>query len=698
MPDVNDAIEFLRQANDAESENRGLGLEALKFRYGEQWPAYAIASRGLDRPQLTINETNTYLKKVTNNQRQQRPRGKASPVDNFADKKTAKVITGLGRHCEVNSDADHAYDTAYDFAATIGWGYWRVRNDYIADDSFDQDCFIDVIANPFSVYFDPNSKLPDGSDAEKALITDLMRKEAFRKEYSGALEAGLSERGAGDSDPEWVNEHDIRLAEYFYVERQRAKLVKLSDGTVTYADMLPPNEVLAARGIIVVGDRDSFKRAVKWCKQTAFEILEEKTLPGRWIPVVPVYWTRVQIESRILMQGLVKDAMDPQRMLNFWHTAMTESIALAPKAKWLIAEGADEGHEKEFAGANMSASPTLRYKPTGLDGQPIPPPERIQPEPPPAGIIEASFMATQNLSRVMGIFDPAVRGGAQHKSDKTLNAEQGQSEITNFDGYDNLLRSIKHTWRIMLSYFPVIYDTQRVQRIIGDDGKEELVTLNEKQMAEGGVEKVLNDVTVGTYDVVMDTGPGYDTKRKEGVAATIELMATPLGEKVAATADDLVVRQMDFPGADAIADRMAAANPLAQIDEKSEIPPAVQMKMKGMQQTIQQLQQALQEAGLEIKYKHGLEEIKQTGETIREKMRQDGDAKERQITQAQKQHDTETFALTAQNVAEINAIAKILTSNTEHGQRVREMLMEFEHTAALQDKELAVKSQETETV
>lgn len=695
-----EAVEFLRQANDAESENRQLGLQALKFRYGDQWPQYAIASRGLERPQLTINETNTYIKKVTNQQRQQRPRGKASPVDNFADKKIAKVITGLGRHVEVNSDADNAYDTAFDFAATIGWGYWRMRCDFVAEDSFDQDVFIDVVDNPFTVYFDPNSKLPDGSDAEKGLITDVMSKEAFRKQYPGAQDSGFTGRGTGDNDPNWVTEHDIRLAEYFYVERVKATLVKLTDGTVLWADQLPKIKKLMTQiGIGIVGDRESFKRTVKWCKVTAFEPLEEKVLPGRWIPIVPVYWTNIVIDGRRLRQGLVKDAMDPQRMVNFWQTAITESIALAPKAKWLLAEGQDEGHEKEFAGANISPNPVLRYKPTDVAGKPAPVPQRIQPEPPPTGAIEATFMASQNLSRVMGVFDPAVRGGAQHKSDKTLNAERSQSENTNFDGYDNLVRSIKHTWRIMLSYFPVVYDTQRVQRIIGEDGRDQLVTLNEKKTVDEdgqAVEKVLNDVTVGTYDVVMQTGPGYDTKRQEGVAATLELMGTPVGEKVAAVADDLVVRQMDFPGAEEIADRLAAANPLAQIDDKSEIPPKVQMAIKGMQQTIKQLQEELGAAHLEIKSKTSVAEIKEHGAILREKIKQEGDAKEREITRAQKQHDTETYALTAQNVAEINALARILTSKTEHGNRMREMLHQFDHERDMMDRQQDIKAAETE--
>lgn len=667
MAKVEDGLEFFRQSNDAESENRQAGLTALQFRYGDQWPKYAVASRGNDRPQLTINETNVYIKKVTNAQRQQRPRGRASPVDSFADKKIAKIITGLGRHVEVNSDADNAYDTAFDFAATIGWGYWRVRTDYIAEDSFDQDVFIDVIDNPFSVYFDPNSKLPDGSDSEGALLTELVKKENFKKEYPGAQLSGFSNRGAGDSDSDWSTEHDIRIAEYFYVEREKQKLVMLTDGHVLWADEVSKiKQMLMAAGVGVRGERDSFRRKVKWCKQTAFDILEEKDLPGRWIPIVPVYWTNVIIDGKRLRCGLVKDAMDPARMVNFWNTAATESLALAPKAKWLIPEGGDEGHEREYAQANLSSNPVLRYKTKGVMNEDIPPPQRIQPEPPPAGLIEATFMATQNLSRVMGVFDPAVRGGAQHKSDKTLNAERSQSENTNFDGYDNLVRSIKHTWRIMLSYFPVVYDTQRVQRIIGEDGREQMVTLNEKkQVDENGqaVEKVLNDVTVGTYDVVMQTGPGYDTKRQEGAAAMLELLNTPLGEKIAQVGDDLIVRDMDFPGADVLADRLAAANPLAQIDETSEVPPKAQMMIKGLQQQLQQAGQMIEKQGNEIRLRSGIEQMKQEGATKRTLMQETGKAHVEQMRDATKQHDVEARAITAQNVAEIQGIVQLLVKH-----------------------------------
>jgi hypothetical protein len=196
----------------------------------------------------------------------------------------------------------------------------------------------------------------------------------------------------------------------------------------------------------------------------------------------------------------------------------------------------------------------------------------------------------------------------------------------------------------------------------------------------------------------MDTGPGYNSKRQEAVAVFTQMLDTPLGEKIANVADDIVVRQLDVPGSDVIADRLAAANPLSKIDDQSEVPPQAQMMIANLQKQLQQAQQLLQQAAQEIKLKQGIEQMKQDGETRRELMRQTSDAHEREITQAQKQHDTETFALSAQNVAEINGLVKLLTSQTEHGNRLREMVKEFEHATALQDKQLAAKSEQAETV
>ncbi|HEY6019903.1 MAG TPA: portal protein [Candidatus Paceibacterota bacterium] len=681
---------------EAESANRAQAVEDLRFRYGEQWPAEIQNSRQLEsRPCLTINEVDTYCRQITNQIRQQRPRIKVHPVNDLADPKIAEVITGITRHIEVNSDADNAYDTGADLAVTIGWGYWRIITDYTSEQSFDQDIYIRPVDNPFSVYFDPNSVLPEGSDAEKCLISDMMPKKAFERDYPGAEVASFQQRGTGDQMADWVTQHDIRIAEYFEVDKKPSELVMLSDKSVLYADELPPIGLLQAYGMSVIGSRKSYKRIVKWCKVSAFETLEEKLWPGKYIPIVPVYGTQVVMDGKRKRFGLVRNSKDPQRMVNFWDTALTESIALAPKAKWLMAEGQDEGHENEWAQANIKALPVLRYKQRDINGEQAPQPLRLQPEPPPAGVIEAAMGAHSNLQRVMGIFDPSIGAPSGNKSGKALNAEAQQSDQSNFHYYDNLTRSIKHTGRIILDLIPKIYDAERVMRIIGDDGKPELVTINQQtqQVDEEGqaIERVLNDVTIGQYDVVMDTGPGYNSKRMEAVDAMSQMLQG--NKELWMLAGDLIFRNMDFPGADVIADRLAAANPLAQVDEKSDIPPKVQMKMKQMENVIQQQGQALQQLQGELQSKMGLVQLQEEGQTKRALINahtkvHDTDTRARteemreRIEDATWRHDIETRALTAQNVEELRGIVQLMLKHIdgkqviEHADRVDEQLRE----------------------
>ena len=652
-PRISEAIEFLRQAAEADTTNRAEALDDVKFAAGDQWPVEIQNSRNLEaRPCLTINKVDAYVRQICNQQRQQRPRIKCQGMNNETDAKMAQIITGICRHVETNSNADHAYDTAFDFAVRMGWGYWRVTTDYVRPDSFDQEIYIKPIDNPFTVYFDPNSTAPDGSDAEKCLITVVMPKENFRKMYPGHDDGGsFSARGTGDSNSEWVTKHDIRIAEYFYTRIISTHLVLLSDGTSAYEDELPAAEVMEGAGVYEVSRRKTFKKQIKWCKLTAMEVLEEGTWAGKYIPVVPTYGQQCVVDNKRKKFGLVRMAKDPQRMYNFWQTSMTESVALAPKAKWIMAEGQDENHEQEWASANNTSYAYLRYKQTDINGQPAPPPIRQVPEPPPAGIMAASQSITQDLQAVVGIFDPSQLPQG-NMSGKALNGQQMQVDMTNFHYYDNLTRSIAHTGRIILDLIPKIYSQERVLRIIGDDGKPELTTVNQKAMGQDGTEIILNDVTVGEYDVVMETGPGYNTKRQEAVDSMMTLLAAD--PNLMNQAGDLIFRNMDFPGADIIADRLASVNPLAQIDEKSPIPPQVQMQLANSQQQMQQMAQQIQQLQMMIKNRQDVEAVRQTGED------------RRAVLAAEvKMRDQNTRSLTSQNKTEIDALMKLILGHMD---------------------------------
>ena len=641
-PIIDEAKKFLRFCNDADTMNRQEALEDLKFASGgDQWPVDLQNSRNLEsRPVLTINKLDGYCRQVTNQQRQQRPRIKVHPTNTQANKKTAEVIEGITRHIELASNADNAYDTAFDHAVRMGWGFWRLTTKYTKEDSFEQDIYIDAIPNPFTVYFDPNSERIDGSDADRCVITTMMPRAEFRIKYPDCDDgASFQPRGTGDSQSEWITKEDIRVAEYYYVTREPDTLYLLNDGSSRFAEGSKKEffERLQAVGLEVIDERTSFRKKIKWKKLTAMEVIEEADIPGDYIPVVPCYGRHIVIGDKRKKFGMVRHAKDAQRMYNFWQTTITEAVALAPKAKWVMVEGQEEGHEADWASANVKSMPLLRYKQTDIDGNPAPAPTRLQPEPPPTGVMAASAGINQDIATLMGIYDPSQQMPG-NISGKALNGQQQQVDLTNFDFYDNLTKSIGHTGKIILSMIPKIYDTQRVMRIIGDDGKPDLVNINTPQQSQENpaVQTVLHDMSVGTYDVVMDTGPGYSSKRQAAVEAMMPLING--NAQLFATAGDLIFRNMDFPGAEIIADRLAAGNPMSQIDDKSPVPPQVQMQLKANQAQMQQMQQQVQQLQQVIKQRQDIEQVRQDAETKRVLLKETNRAHEMEL------HDQATHA------------------------------------------------------
>ena len=585
----------LQLCMDADGGNRAAALDDLKFAAGDQWPVEIKMQRQLDRrPCLTINKTDTFVRSVVNNMRQQRPRIKVHPVSEGADQPISEVIQGLIRHIEVSSNADAAYDTAADFQVRMGWGYWRVLAQYTDEMAWTQDLYIERIRNPLSVFFDPGSIQPDGSDAMWCLIVAPMKKEEFEAKYPGKA---LSDFKSGTDDlAGYAKKDEIMVAEYYRIDERPETLYRLSNGQSVFQSDLPNEETLQANGLMVINKRESMKRVVKWSKLSGADELESQDQAGKYIPVVPVYGAELLDDGKTIRYGMVRNLKDPQKMYNFWRTQETEFVALAPKAPWLMAEGQDEGHEDEWDNANVKNYSSLKYKPI-LDetGQALlPPPQRQQPQAVPAASVNAAMAASEDLKAVAGMFDPALGAQGNETSGSMVQRRQAQSDLSNFHFFDNLTRSIRWTGLILLDLIPYYYDTERVIRIIGEDGNPKSTTINQQ-----AVNKVMNDMTVGRYDVVMDTGPGYDTKRQEGAEMMVNLLRTI--PEVGKIAGDLIVRQMDWPGANDLADRLAMANPLAQIDK--EIPEGIDPQVKQMlaqamgqvAQLKQQLQQLMQE-------------------------------------------------------------------------------------------------------
>jgi hypothetical protein len=593
---------------DADGGNRAAAMDDLKFAAGDQWPAEIKMQRMLDRrPCLTINKTDTFVRSVVNNMRQQRPRIKVHPVADGADQQVSEVIEGLIRHIEVSSNADTAYDTAADFQVRMGWGFVRILAKYSDEKSWDQDLYIDRVRNPFSVYFDPASTSPDGLDGKFCFVIEPMKKVEFEAKYHGKTVSDF--KTMGDELSGYAKRDEVLVAEYFRIDEKADTLCRLTNGESHFLSDLPNEATLHNMGLQIVDRRDSMKTVVKWSKLSGNDELETRDLPGKYLWVLPVYGAELLEGDNLIRYGMVRNLKDPQKMYNFWRTSETEFVALAPKAPWLMAEGQDEGHEDEWNSANVKNFSSLKYKPISDDnGQMLPPPMRQQPQAVPAASVNAAMAASEDLKAVAGMFDPSLGAAGNETSGSMVSKRQGQSDLSNFHFYDNLTRTIRAVGIVLLDLIPHYYDTQRTIRIIGEDGNPKSTQINAPKPPEQqqpgqppmdpqmqAVQQVLNDLTVGKYDVVMDTGPGYDTKREAGAENMMKLLS--FLPEIGKVAGDMIVRQMDWPGANDLADRLAMANPLAKIDEQlpdDMDPKAKQMLAQAMGQ-IQTLTQQLQE-------------------------------------------------------------------------------------------------------
>lgn len=603
---IAECMDRMRISVAADGENRAMALDDLAFEKGDQWDPIVQAQRTRDaRPCLTINKLPTFLHQVTNSQRQNVPSIKVHPVGD-SDIKVAEVVQGGIRHVEYASNADVAYDTATNSAAAIGFGYFRLVTDYCREDSFDQEIRFQRIRNPFTVYMDPAHVNPDGSDQQWCILSVKMPRTEFHLEHPDAdpCDFGVV-RGLGDNSADWITAEDVRIAEYYRLFREKATVVLLSNGESGFKDKL----LELPDGVTIVKEREGTRTTVQWFKLTATEILDRADIPCRWIPVFPVYGDEIDIDGKVYRSGLIRNAKDPARMYNFWMTSATEEVALRPKTPYIGAEGQFEGHEDEWAQANTASFPFLEYKPKALGGQLAPPPSRQPMADMPVGVLQMAMHANDDIKATTGIFDASLGARSNETSGIAIQRRDRQGETANYHYTDNLNITLRHVGRCIIDMWPKVYDGQRTLQIMGVDGKVSAVPINtpvppEQQKPDpktGAVQQVMNDMSVGDYAVTVSVGPSYDTLRQEAVDGMIQTAQS--WPKLMEIAGDKVVRSMDWPMADEIADRIEKTIPpeLRQDPDDPQsgpppIPPEVQQQLQQYENALQDAMQQLDQA------------------------------------------------------------------------------------------------------
>jgi len=563
-----DVEDILETARDRYSEAmtewdtvRKQALEDMKFGRGsDQWDDLSKRAR-TGRPMYTMNMIPSFIRQVVNDARQNKPNIRVRPVDSGADPATAEVMNGLIRHVESSGNGDVAYDTAIDCAASCGFGFVVVDIDYAHDDTFDMDIKIRRVSNPFSIVFDPLSTAADSSDWRYAFEVQEFAKADFKKRWP---DAECDEFEGDDIKMPWITAETIRVAKYWSRDEVSREVLMLDNGAVVDAEVYA--EMAGEEGAAAVVNR----RTVKTWKVThrvitGREVLETVEWPGRYIPISPCYGDEINIEGKRKFLSLFHDAKDAQRIYNYYQSAAVEMTALNPKVPWIGRKGAFDAMPEKWATANLISHSYLEY-----EGDV--PPQRAPSSNLPAGELQMSLSAGDNIKKIIGIQDaglgvktPGVESGV------TVKRRKIESDTATFHFIDNLTRCIRCVGEIIIDLIPKVYNASRIIRVLGEDGTAKLAAIGPKgEQLPPNFSRVY-DITAGKYDLVVNAGPSYTTRREEASAEMGEFLRN--APQVAGIVLDLMVKNLDWPGADEMAQRIKASMPPHIVDPKTPAPP-----------------------------------------------------------------------------------------------------------------------------
>lgn len=561
----------------ADDENRRMAADDLRFAAGEHWDERDRKSREEDgRPCLTFPRFNQYIEQVLGDMRLNPPSIRVRPVDGGADVKTAETLTGLVRNIEAQSDAQGAYITAAANAVRCGEGWFGIGYDYSDQSSFHMELAFQRIANPFAVVCDPGATDPTRCDAQHLFLCDMIPTAEFQKRFPDASLDGWDDPARTTF---WREGDFVRVAEYWHKKPVQRDLILLKNGaTIDITDMddgQSMQAVQAGGGFVRGRKADGWK--VRMQLMSGMEPLEDLyEWPGQYIPRIRVAGNEISLGDRTIRFGLIRYAKDAQRLYNLQRTSLAEAAAMAPKAKWIGTAKQLEKYKAQWARANRSNQAYLLY-----DADPQAPgaPQRVAPDMPSQAVLADIQASAMDIEATIGMYRDNLGRESNAESGKAILSRQREGDVGTYVFPDNLARGVMQGGRVLIDVLPRIMDTARTVRILGEDGMEDFAPLNTPAVDEFGMPAMdrqgnpvlINDLSVGRYDVVASVGPSFSTRREEARESMMAFFSA--APQAAQVSGDLFAKNMDWPGADEIAKRLRRMLPPGLADPEPDDPP-----------------------------------------------------------------------------------------------------------------------------
>ena len=637
---LEEARKRFNRAMGWESTARARALEDIKFYFGDsengyQWPDEIKTNRDVQRsPTLTINMARQFALNVINDSRQHRAGIKIDPVGDQATYDGAQVMSGIIKRIESDSHADDVYDQAIAMQVQGGWGYWRVLTRYVSDDTLDQEVILEPISDIFSCLLDPDAKQKDKSDMRFAFVFEDVARDKFEAEYP---DVKVGSTNAVGNIAGWMDKNHVRVAEYYRLAPRIFTLVVVPDETTglpkSYrSDELPAPVFAGLKAEPGAKTREVQSWDVEWYKIAGDQIIDRRTRatgdlwPGTTIPIVKLVGEESLIDGQYDCRGHVRFLKDPNRMYNYWTSAAVEQVALQTKVPWLASADAISGYESMWANANTDNFATLIYNNVSETGQPIVPPQRVNPPVMAQAYVAGMQMAEGQMRLAAGQHQEDLGIPSNAQSGVAMQARIRQSDLATQHFVENLASALEYTGRIILELIPKVYDTRRVMRIMGEDNTKLEVILDPQAAQEYAKQKaadtskaqVIFNPGFGQYSLVVEAGPSLATRRQEAFGALAQLLQGNPG--LLNVAGDLLFKSADFPLAGELAERLRRIVPPNVLGEgpspqEQQLLQQVQMQQRALQELLQKeaINQVEKEDGA---MKHMLEEFRANTERL----------------------------------------------------------------------------------
>ena len=493
------------------------------FFRGDQWDQADINRlKQSRRPALTINKIISTVSNVMGEQIFNRSEIAFRPRSGAPDQ-TAEILTKLFMQISDNNQLDWKRSDMFADGIIGSRGYLDVRMGF--DDSLQGEVRIENI-NPKNVIVDPDADSYDPDDWNDVFVTKWMTADDIAILYS--KEDADTLRGREQS---WfpygydsIERHRDRFGDRFnafyagaydqsnvlrnlrVIERQYRTLdSQLHFVNPTTGDMRPIPEDWDRNRIAYISQQFGMTTTKKLVKRIRWTVIcDNIVLHDDWSPykhftVVP-YFPYFRRGKTI---GLVENLIGPQELLNKVSSQELHVINTTANSGWKVKAGALTNmsiEELEQRGAETG----LVIEVNEIDGL-----EKIQPNQTPTGLDRITYKAEEHIKGISGVSDSMQGMDREDVAAKAIQAKRQAGSTNLAKPMDSLTRTDFILARNVLDLVQQFYTEERIVTTTHDKMTGETETLHLNQVTPEG--EVLNDLTLGEYDVVISSVPVRET-------------------------------------------------------------------------------------------------------------------------------------------------------------------------------------------